>query len=504
MTLLAPLAASASDLAERIAAVLDKPEYRHAQWGILVADLATGETLYEQNADKLFVPASTTKLFSVAAALAELGADYRFQTPIYARGGVADGVLDGDLVLVASGDLTLGGRTNSSGRIAFTNFDHTYADFSPTAELTEPDPLSGLNELAAQVAAAGIRRVDGDALVDDRLFDTAEGTGSGPSLVTPILVNDNLIDVLVTPTSAGQAAQVTWRPQTTTVTVDAQVETVATDGPTEVEVTSPDHGLVVVRGRIAAGRKPLVKIHAIAEPADFARGLLIEALGRNGVTVAASALEANDAEKLPPREAYAALSAVATLTSPPLAENARLILKVSHNLHASTLPLLVAAHRGERTLTDGLRRQHDLLAGLGVDVESISFGGAAGGDRADYVTPRAAVQLLRHMATREDFPVYLDALPILGVDGTLASAVGPDSPARGRAQAKTGTLIWSNTMNDRYLLTSKALAGYVTTHSDRRLAVALYVNGVHLDATSETGRVGQELGRLCEAICEIP
>ena len=75
-----------------------------------------------------------------------------------------------------------------------------------------------------------------------------------------------------------------------------------------------------------------------------------------------------------------------------------MILKVSHNLHASTLPLLIAAHHGERTLAAGLRREGEILKGLGVDPATISFGGGAGGARADLVTPRATVALLRAMA----------------------------------------------------------------------------------------------------------
>jgi len=402
---------------------------------------------------------------------------------------------------VATGDLTLGGRTDDAGHIAFANSDHTYAGFSPNAELTAPDPLAGLDDLARQAAAAGLKRVRGDVLVDDRLFDRAEGTGSGPSLITPILVNDNLIDLTISPGEAGAAATVAWRPQSSAWQVDARVETVPEGGESKVEVQSLGSGRIVVRGQIAAARQPLVRIVEVDDPASFARTLLIEALARQGIVVEASPLATNRPEGLPPADGYAALQQVAVLTSPPFSENAKLILKVSHNLHASTLPLLVAAHHGQRTLADGLHRQHDFLQAAGVDVDAISFGGAAGGDRADYVTPRVVVQLLRHMAGRPDFEAYRAALPILGVDGTLSAAAAEDSPARDRVQAKTGTLIWENTMNGRHLLASKALAGYLTTTSGRRLVLGLYVNNVHLDDTASTARVGRDLGRLCDVFC---
>src|SRR5205807_10532268 len=139
------------------------------------------------------------KLYACSAALAALGPDYRFVTPVYSPGSVKDGRLSGDLILVAQGDVTLGGRTDSSGRMAFKDYDHIYANGNTRAELTDTDPLAGLKSLARQIAAAGIHHVQGDVLIDDRLFTRSRGTGSGPGLLTPIVVNDNVVDVLVAP-----------------------------------------------------------------------------------------------------------------------------------------------------------------------------------------------------------------------------------------------------------------------------------------------------------------
>lgn len=492
-------ATATDDLAQRIDAVIDGSEFKHAHWGILIADLDTGTTLYERSADKLFAPASTTKLYSVAAALDTLGADFTFETPIYASGEIdKEGRLHGNLVLVASGDLSMGGRTDEQGHIAFVDSDHTYANFSRSADITKPDPLAGIDDLAQQVKAAGVKHIDGDVVIDARLFDSAQGTGSGPGNLTPIMVNDNLIDVRITPTEPGQPAKIEWRPQTAAVRVDVQVDTVAAEEETRVDIDSPSDDVIIVHGRIAAGAKPLVRIYEVSDPASFARALLIEALRRAGVSVDTSPLESNDDDALPDRDKYTSLQRVAQLKSPPFSESAKLILKVSHNLHASTLPLLVAARHGQRTLAEGLRRQHDFLAKAGVDVDSISFGGGAGGDRADYTSPRVTVQLLRYMAMRPDFAVYRAALPILGVDGTLATSVGHDSPARGKVQAKTGTLVWANTMNGTMMLNSKALAGYGTTAAGKQVVLSLVVNQVQIPKAEERERIGQVLGKLCE------
>jgi len=465
---------------------------------MLVADLKTGDTVFEMNGDKLFAPASVTKLFSVSAAWAELGPDHRFRTPIYRRGDVVDGGrLEGDLILQSVGDLTLGGRTTPDGRIAFRNVDHTYANGNNTAQLVDEDPLAGIRSLARQVMRAGITRITGEILIDDRLFDSAPSTGSGPARVTPVLVNDNVLDILVTPAEAGQPARVSTRPEGSVVRVDSFVETIAADGKVNLHSFWGGPGRVVIRGQIPAGRPPVVKVLEWGDSEFMLRAALIDALRAEGVTIDASSFVPQRSGSLPPASWYAGASRVASLESPAFAENARLILKVSHNLHASTLPMLLAARRGQRTLSEGLQAEGEILARLGVDRDTISFGGGAGGDRADFVTPRATLQLLKAWTVRPDFDRFRDCLPILGVDGTLAT-IGVDSPAKGKVFAKTGTLYWDNLLNDRTVLTAKGLAGYIDAASGRKLAFAFFVNMTHLPNSEATVREGKTLGQLAE------
>lgn len=495
--------ASPEALATALRTVMDKPQYKHAHWGMLLVEEPSGKVVYEQNADKLFAPASTTKLYSVATALDAFGADHRFKTPLVRRGEVNEqGELAGDLILICSGDFSMGGRTTPTGGIEFKNSDHTYADGGSETELTAADPLGGLNDLAAQVAKAGIKRVRGDVLIDDRLFEKAEGSGSGPGRVTPIMINDNAIDFTIEPDEPGKPAKVTWRPQSVAIEVENRVETGDENSSTTTSIRDLGHGRLVVKGKIAKGHKPVIRIFEVPDAAAHARTLLIEALGRAGVPVDAPALASEGASKLPSSKEVKKLPEVAVHTSPPLGESAKLILKVSHNLHASTLPLLVASKHGERSLSAGLRHQHNFLARIGVDADTISFGGGAGGARADYTTPRATVQLLRHMASRPDYQVYHAALPILGVDGTLAKVVDADSSARGKIFAKTGTLYWTNVMNNRNLITSKALAGYLTSSRGRSMTFALFVNNVHQANGVDAKAVGRDLGRICEIVHE--
>lgn len=495
-------ARAGDDLASKIEAVISGPDYKQARWGILIVDGDTGKTVYEHNADKLCIPASTTKLYSCAAAMIAFGADHRFETPVYRRGTLTDGRLQGDLILVAQGDLTMGGR-NANGIMAFKDNDHTYAGpNSPKTELTDTDPLAGLKDLARQIKESGIRQVDGDVLIDDRLFARAAGSGSGPSILSPILINDNVVDVTVTPSATpASPAVIHLRPETAYFQVDAQVTTVASKKPTRLEIMAVGPQRFVVRGELPVDSRPLIRVYPVDDPAGFVRALFIEALRHEGVNVKASPLQAPQGT-LPEKGNATGLTQVAIHRSLPLSEALKVTLKVSHNLYASTLPLLLAAKHGKTTLAEGLRIERQILADLGVDTATISFAGGAGGANADSVTPRATIQLLRAMAKRPDYAAYHAGLPILGVDGTLAEAIGADSAAKSKAQAKTGTLMWQDLLNDRTVLRSKALAGTVTTKSGRSLFVAMFVNDVPLPKGVTTAREGKTLGKLCEILYE--
>jgi D-alanyl-D-alanine carboxypeptidase/D-alanyl-D-alanine-endopeptidase (penicillin-binding protein 4) len=492
-----------SPLEDRVEAVINARGLETGQWGLLVVDSSTGKAVFERNADRMFCPASVTKLYSTAAAMIDLGADHRFKTSVVRRGELKDGTLRGDLILVARGDLCLGGRTGPDGSLLFEDNDHTYAGSNPDASLVGGDPLAGLTHLAREVHSAGIKAIEGDVLVDDRLFDHAPSTGSGPNRVTPIVVNDNVVDVLVTPgAKAGDPARVRIVPETDFVTMDARVETTG-EGPTSVEVHALGHRRFAIRGRLPSGHKPVLRTYEVEEPAAFARSLFIQTLRNRGVHVGASPLGDNSLAALPSRAEVAALPTVAEYISPPLREYLKVILKVSQNLHASTLPLLVASNHGETTLERGLRREGEILAKLGVDPTAISFGGGAGGSRSDMVTPRATVALLRAMAARPDFAAFDAALPVLGRDGTLAKVVAPESPARGHARAKTGTYWVDNALIGRPVLVSKALAGYLETESGKKLTFAFFLNNVPMDAIGgqlpeASAAAGRLLGKLCE------
>src|SRR5713101_6593138 len=132
-----------ASLSQRIQKVISRPEFAHANFGIEFYSVDTGKVVYALNADKLFVPASTTKILTEGALLATLGADYRFHTRVYRTGPIdKHGTLKGDLVLVASGDPNLSNRIQPDGTLAFVDEDHSYS-----GPALPGDPLLVIKEL---------------------------------------------------------------------------------------------------------------------------------------------------------------------------------------------------------------------------------------------------------------------------------------------------------------------------------------------------------------------
>jgi D-alanyl-D-alanine carboxypeptidase/D-alanyl-D-alanine-endopeptidase (penicillin-binding protein 4) len=479
-----------------VTAIMGKAQYANGSWGLLETH-AQGNPILSQRANEMFIPGSSAKLFSVSAVWSMLGPDHRFTTPVYVTGHRAGSTVDGNLVLVGSGDLSLGGRTTPAGGIAWTNFDHADANAIPGATLTPENPLAGILNLAAQVRAAGITRVRGNVLVDDRLF-----TADFDPQPTPVMINDNLIDLVATPTTPGRPASFSYRPAAASLTVDAHVRTVAAGRPSKLIFTGSAPGRIVVTGSVAAGSQPLINVAPITDPASFARTVFVEALRKAGVQVDAKATGTNPASQLPVSRSYPGSSRVAAYVSPPYRDYAKLILKVSHNLGANLGVCLLAVRAGSPDCSAGIPVIRAFLQRAGVTVSQVVLNDGRGGDPADRATPLAVTQILRYWLGRADFAGFRACLPILGVDGSLTN-VATGSPARGKITAKTGTLVAGDDLNQRLAVQTKALAGYFQAGDGSWRIFDVVVNNAGggpdvtpvLDANEDVGEIAAALWR---------
>ena len=485
-------------LAQTFARIEHKSLYRRSTWGYTVLDQRTGRVLLSQHSLQMFDPGSTMKIYSVSTGLRLYGTRYRFRTPVYREGTVSDGTLTGNLVLVGSGDLTFGLRELPGGRLAYENLpavDHSYADQLPGAVEPHGNPWTAMRQLAHRVRASGITRINGNVVIDDRLFHPYQFPDGE---VSPIWFNENLVDLLVKPGRVGARATVDPRPVTPTYTVTDRVRTVHRGLATTLNVTEPTPGHLVVAGRIAAGGGPALRVWEVDHPSQFARTAFIVALRRAGVTVTAPTTGANPAGLLPARGSYRHADLVAEHVSDRMSQYAKLILKVSYNRGADLMLCLAAARLDSRNCLTGLKAEVKTATSLGVPRNGLFPQDGAGSDDQGRSSPQALAIILRGLTHTSYGATLKSSLPILGRDGTMANVL-PKSPAAGHAQIKTGNRVVGNAAGQIMVL-GNSLAGYIHTRSGRRVTVMIVVGNVPLKTSNGFFGVVNDQAKMIAAI----
>lgn len=490
-----------ASVSAQIGDIQSKPAYAHTSWGMRVVDLDTGAVLIDQTGNRSMTPGSIMKVYSTATALDLYGADYRFRTPVYRTGSVAEGVLDGHLILVASGDFSFGLRDRPDGTLGYNNMpeiDHNYADtgFAGGALVKGSDPLAALDKLAKTVRDFGITEVGGDVLIDARLFETYRDPTDG--IISPIWLNENVVDIMTTATSAGQRAKIDWRPKTASVKVVGDVMTVAEKPkPITIEATTP--GEIRVAGEIAAGSPQTLNIWHVPDPAAFARTAFIEALERTGVKVAANAIGKNPADELPVEAAYSSMNKVAEHVSPPLSEFVKVVLKVSYNRGAHLMLCLAAVKAESRECTVGIGKQLALLERLGVSRQSTFVFDGAGSDDHAKTAPADQTTVLARVVKELWGPSIRNGMTVLGVDGTQAQN-GVGTPAAGHIQIKDGTRVIGAPGDYQGIIIAKTQVGYIATKSGRELAFAIFLNNAPFASVEDFIAADHDIAAIAAAI----
>jgi D-alanyl-D-alanine carboxypeptidase/D-alanyl-D-alanine-endopeptidase (penicillin-binding protein 4) len=505
MSGLAATAQQPNTLDARVQRVIERPEFAHSNFGIEFYDFEAGKVVYALNADRLFVPASTTKVLTEGTVLAKLGADYRFHTSLFRTGRIdKHGTLKGDLILVASGDPNLSNRMQPDGSLAFVDEDHSY-----NGPALPGDPLAIVKEFAAQIFAKGIRKIEGNVYVDASLMPDGEREGGTGVTLSSIIVNDNILDLTGKPgAKAGDPAELGVSPQTSYIHFANKVITGAADSRVHYDASDPlarpDGSLdVTISGTIPVGGGTQTVAFPVPSPTQFAATVLRDALREKGIEIKPkkSAQPISDFTRY--LKFYTAEYQVAEHVSPPLREDVRITLKVSQNLHASMGPYLLGLLVAKDTkdpLQAGFKIERAFLSDAKLDLRGASQGDGAGGDWADLFTPDFMCHYLAYWKTRPDFDLFFAGLPVLGKDGTLAK-IQTDSPAAGHVFAKTGTFGSEDKLNGRLMLNGKGLAGFVETKSGKMLAFAAYMNHTSLPNEPDIAQkvAGQALGEIAAA-----
>src|ERR1700746_2140718 len=437
LLLASPLdAAKQKPLSARIATILNQPDLDRGFWGIEVVLLTTGKILFSQDADKLFTPASNTKLFTTAASLALIGPDYKFRTTVETNGLLdKHGRLSGDLRLVGRGDPNLSGRELPYDLRTQRN-DH---------------PIKVLEDLADSLVQKGVKYVDGDLIADDSFFaferygegwsqdDLVWGDGAPVSALT---INDNVVFVNILPADrAGERALVTIVPFADYYRIDNRIMTTPAGTARRIFFNrEPGSTALTLWGEMPIDDKGANEALAIEDPAAFAAELFRSLLEKRGITVygrerthhtelaglatfsVTATAEARGGEGDMPRPGQLSPSMVlAMFESKPLLEDIRVINKVSQNLHAEILSRLLGREKGNAaTIDSGLEVLRGFLTKAGVPGDQYVFYDGSGLSRQNLVTPHAIVSLLEY-ASRQTWGGDFRGTVPLGGGERLAS-----------------------------------------------------------------------------------
>ena len=466
----APEANGAGEFAIRVAAALSESHAQKAFYGVLVADAATGETLYELNADHFFPPASNAKIFTTSLAFAALGRDYHFRTTLESKAPISGGRLNGDLILIGRGDPDLSNRR-----------------FPFTGEWDREGPAEKvIAELADRAIANGLKEVTGDVVADDSYYPYdpyPEGWTVGDLFfsfgapVSAINFNDNTVTVdIKAGARAGDPAGVKIQPAAARDSLEVQVTTSASGAKTDLAVVrNPGPNFVLLRGTIPVGAAPAQVELAMTQPAETAGKALKEALEAKGVTVGGavrvlhSPPPVSDASGEPgkpePVQEPTDQTVLAEHISPPLLESIRLTNKISHNLHAEVLLREVGRQKyGTGSTAAGLKIEREFLQKIGIADGDVVLSDGSGLAPKDLVTPRALVALLRY-ALKQPWGADLEStFPVAGVDGTLDHRFAK-TDAKGAMHAKTGGIDGT-----------RALSGYATTRRGEKVVFSILTN----------------------------
>lgn len=493
-------------LARRIDSILASPELQRNLWGVQVVSLPDGKVLYQHNAEKLMQPASNTKLFATSAALALIGPDYKFQTTVEAAAAPdSKGRIAGDIVLVGRGDPNLSARV---------------LPFKDKTEL-QGSTTQALEDMADQVAKAGVKQVDGDVIGDDTYYvwefpdgwtrDDLQWDYGAP--VSALTLNDNSVFLDIAPgDKLGDLAATKLDPASDYFQVSNRVITGAPGTKKEIGIhRDPGSKRIELWGSIPIDSKTEGEEIAVEDPAEFAAQIFRTLLIKRGIAVMGAArakhIVASDEPALPepgggsqaaqgcagancaavPQAAPAPVRVVLAMhESKPLYEDLRVTNKVSQNLHAElALRLLGKLKANNGSIAGGLSVLKSYLAQAGIQPDEYFFRDASGLSRETLATPAAFTKLLRYVYAQPWADKFEDTLPRSAVDGGLRERLN-HGHAKEHVRAKTGVYEHVRT-----------LAGYAQTASGQNVAFSIMANN-----TLEGRHATEMIDRIASAIVE--
>jgi D-alanyl-D-alanine carboxypeptidase/D-alanyl-D-alanine-endopeptidase (penicillin-binding protein 4) len=441
----------------KIDSLFNEKMFEHAHWGVLIKSLDSGDIWYQQNSQKVFMPASNEKIITTSAALLNLGPYYRFETKVYYTGEINDSVLNGDLVVWSNGDPTLYSRFYDYPREVF----YGWANF---------------------LDSLGIKKITGNIIGNDNAFDdnhlgygwSFDGLDSWYSAeVGALQLNENYIDFEIIPPPCPEDS-VLLIPNLPSsyyqVVNNLKAEEIGRNRITYERKSGEN--VIYFSGRVRTESKEIELSPSITNPTLFYVTVLKEVFEESGIDVEGDPVEIDSIGEF--QDTIPEENILIHHYSNELKEIIRVLMKKSQNLYAETMVRVLGWEcEGLGSFRNGKIIVDSTLSAFGVDKESYKFRDGSGLSRYNYVSPEALVKVLEGMYFSEYKDVWMDSFPVGGIDGTLEDRF-KDNAAYGIVRAKTGTI--SNV---------RGLSGYIKTGEGENLVFSFLLNG-HLLRSRDT------------------
>jgi len=434
-------------------ALLDAPPFNRLLWGVALVD-ERGRLLYGRNADRLFIPASNTKLVVSAVAATMLPADWTVTTSLYSAAPVRDHILEGDLILYGRGDPTFGRRC--------------YATDTTLSGVCDTDSFARLRELARALAERDITSVAGDLIGDGSWFtgELTRGDWSSEDLnwwyaapVSGLGFNDNSVDITWLPGAVVDApAVLRLEPNLGDVTLENRTRTVAAGGESDIGdrmYRVPGTLQLWAEGTVALDHDEGLESFALPDPDLFAARAFRQALREAGISVTGTTRSTTDSlATLPARRT----PPLAESTSRPLRDWIFPILNTSQNWYAEMLLKQLGRQFGASGSWEAglMVERRVLIDSMGIDSTLFSLADGSGLSAKNLVSPLAFTRLLQYMRGSPGYATFSAALPQSGNTGSLKRRFS-DTPIAGLVRAKTGSIARVNTLSGYIELPGRTL-----------------------------------------------
>lgn len=425
--------------------ITHRPAVRHASFAVCVHNITKDSTIYSRNEDLFMMPAAINKLFTSAAAYSRLGPKFTFENYLYYSGEIEGGTLNGDLIMIGSGDPFF-----CSDRFAYTD--------------------STFHRLAAGLRKIGIRRINGHVYVDTTLFedemmhpswqwsDLGTSFGSG---ACGLNYNENSVDVHF------RAGRRTGEPAViTSAQPDIPIVNHVTTGSRDTLFDINFYGSPYGNSRICRGVLPLgtADTHfraSMPRPAYTMAQEFTRYLRSNGFTVTG---EPSEHFVMPKKYRQVCVD-----TSFNLMTITALTTQTNSNIAAESLFKLMGYLRdGHGCYASGRNFLYDYFKELNLDTREVKMVDGSGLSRDNHVTAYFVTQFLDAVARQ---PFFWDFASALGISRTMPEyAVIPEVPGGCSIRVKSG--IMPGVRN---------FVGYFTNDNDEMFGFAILCNNYDCD-----------------------